>query len=73
MCMELQMKKIEKFGAFIVEGWPFMLAIVILVGLIAVGIGSCKTVTLSEKQFKCISTSPDGIGSKCDVYERRVR
>ena len=67
------MKKIEKFGAWITDNW-FLLVPVAMLGIcIPIWVFAPKHVSLSEKEFKCISTSPDGIGSKCDVYERRVR
>lgn len=67
------MKKIALFGEIIVDTWPIWVVVLSLTIVLAINVFGPKTVVLDEKAFKCISTSPDGIGSKCDVYERRVK
>ena len=67
------MKKIENFAGWILANRMVLgiCAMLVLLGL--QGFTSPKTVSISEREFYCGSTSPDGIGAKCDAYVRRVK
>lgn len=67
------MKKIESFGGWIIEHWLELVCAFLFFTLVATSVFAPKGVTLSEKEFRCAETSPDGIGAKCDVYVRRVK
>jgi hypothetical protein len=68
--MEIEMKKIENFGGWVVEHWlGFSCAALIALALVLMPRG----VTLTEKEFKCIAASPNGLTTRCDLYERRVK
>ena len=67
------MKKIENFGDLILSN----------LGLVFMAIGGAwlvmniyvnmHSVTISDKEFRCAEASPDGLGTKCDTYIRRVK
>ncbi len=67
------MKKIESFGGWIIEHWLELVCAFLVFTLIAIVLFAPRGVTLSEKEFKCIAASPNGLDTRCDLYERKVR
>lgn len=65
------MKKIENFGAFIIDGWPYALGILLMVSLLLVGFTSGRSVSLNEKDWVCTIAVPDGITTRCTAYSVR--
>ena len=67
------MKKIENFGDFLVNHFIWFIA---FAGVVAIGLSvyaNVHSVTISDKEFRCAEASPDGLGTKCDTYIRRVK
>lgn len=67
------MKTLERLGAWIISGWIYWaitaLSITLLVGVVL----SPRSVSLSEREFKCVESEPDGLNTRCVTYTRRVR
>lgn len=73
MCMELKMKKIENFGDLIISNLGWVAVLLLSVGVLLSVYDLAHTVKISDKEFYCGSASPDGLGTKCDTYIRRVK
>jgi hypothetical protein len=71
--MELKMKKIENFGDFIASNAAWVALVLLFFGICVSLYDSVHTVKISDKEFRCAEASPDGLGTKCDVYVRRVK
>jgi hypothetical protein len=70
------MKKIYLFLSDLCS--DFFLWIVIFIPIVAIVVGltvwrAPKTITLSEAQYRCVAAIPDGIGSKCETFQLRVK
>lgn len=67
------MKTIERLGAWFIDFWIYWaitaLSITLLVGVVL----SPRSVSLSEREFKCVESEPDGLETRCVTYTRRVR
>ena len=67
------MKKIENFGALILSNLGWVAVLLLSIGVLLSVYDLAHTVKLSDKEFRCAETSPDGIGAKCETYIRRVK
>lgn len=67
------MKKIEKFGAWIISEWDKGLMLIACLATLVWIIAIPKHVSLSEKEFKCIESEPYGLETRCVTYTRKVR
>jgi hypothetical protein len=67
------MKLIESFGFWVTCWWTHIL-VVVLVGALSYSIWLAPhSVSLSEKEFKCVEAEPFGLTTRCVTYTRRVR
>lgn len=65
--------KIETLGAWIIDHWINLAVLMLAFSAITLALNAHKSVILSEKEFRCAESSPDGLGTRCDVYVRRVK
>lgn len=66
-------KRLESFGAFIIAHWMHLAVLMLVFSAITLALTASRSVVLSEKEFRCAESSPDGLGTRCDVYVRRVK
>ena len=67
------MKKIENFGDFISTNAAWIALVLLMFGVCLSLYGAAHSVKLSDKEFRCAESSPDGLGTRCDVYVRRIK
>ena len=67
------MKLISNFGAHILDYCAVYILSFGLTFFLILAYVSPKSTTLTEKEFRCAETSSDGLGSKCDVYIRKLK
>ena len=67
------MKNIEAFGSWIIDHWINLAVLILAFSAITLALNAHKSVVLNEKEFRCAESSPDGLGTRCDVYVRRVK
>lgn len=71
--LEITMQKIEQLGSWIIDHWMNVAILILAISAIALSFHSPRSVSLNEKEFRCAESSPDGLGTRCDVYVRRVK
>jgi hypothetical protein len=67
------MKNIENLGSWIIDHWINLAVLILAFSAITLALNAHKSVILNEKEFRCAESSPDGLGTRCDVYVRRVK
>ena len=71
--LENTMKNIENLGSWIIDHWINLAVLILAFSAITLALNAHKSVILNEKEFRCAESSPDGLGTRCDVYVRRVK
>lgn len=67
------MKNIEALGSWIIDHWINLAVLILAFSAITLALNAHRSVVLSEKEFRCAESSPDGLSTRCDVYVRRVK
>ena len=71
--LETTMKNIENLGSWIIDHWINLAVLILAFSAITLALNAHKSVILSEKEFRCAESSPDGLGTRCDTYVRKVK